>query len=83
MKVNPQGVLIREKDPAARLRLTITLIVILLFAPAFLLSGFAPWKLWESGTLSHLFVFLGSFFPPAHSAYFLQEMGLATIQTLA
>jgi phosphonate transport system permease protein len=75
--------LVREKDPAARLRLTITLIVILLFAPAFQLSGFAPWKLWESGTLSHLFVFLGSFFPPANSAEFLQEMGLATIQTLA
>ncbi|AZN36788.1 phosphonate ABC transporter, permease protein PhnE [Iodobacter ciconiae] len=72
-----------KKDPAAKLRLAITLAVILLFAPAFQLSGFAPWKLFESGTLNHLFIFLGSFFPPAHSADFLHEMGLATIQTLA
>lgn len=73
----------RFKDPAAPLRLGITLAVIILFAPAFQLSGVDPSKLWENGTLDHLFIFLAGFFPPAHSADFLREMGLATIQTLS
>ncbi len=70
-------------DPAWRGRVTATLLTLLLLWPMLVASEFKPWLLFDAQSLGATWQFLGSFFPPAHSADFLQLMLEATWQTIA
>ncbi len=70
-------------DPAARGRLGVSIVVLVLLWPLLALAEFRPWQLFEPGHLSVMVGFVAGFFPPAHGAEFLALLGKATLETLA
>ena len=70
-------------DPAWRVRLTGALIAFILLWPMLVITEFKPWVLLDEQSLRATGRFLASFFPPEHSAEFLQIVAEATWQTIA
>lgn len=70
-------------DPAWRTRVTATVIFLILLWPMLVASEFKPWLLLDRQSLTAAWRFLADFFPPAHSAEFLQLVLEATWQTIA
>jgi phosphonate transport system permease protein len=70
-------------DPAWRGRMTSALIVFVLLWPMLISTEFKPWILFDQQSLGSAGRFLASFFPPEHSAEFLQLVAEATWQTVA
>jgi phosphonate transport system permease protein len=70
-------------DPAWRGRMTGALIVFVLLWPMLISTEFKPWILFDQQSLSSAGRFLAGFFPPEHSADFLQLVAEATWQTVA
>ena len=71
------------RDPAAPARLLLTLLALALLWPGLQLSKLDLAVLAEPGNLRTMGKFLSGFWPPAHSADFLQLLGKATLETLA
>lgn len=72
-----------HSDPALRARITAIVLLLVLLWPLLVASEFKPWELLDSQSLAATGHFLGSFFPPAHSADFLWLLLRATWQTIA
>src|SRR3712207_6655882 len=72
-----------ERDPAWRSRVTAAVIFIVVLWPMLVASEFKPWLLLDRQSLTATWRFLADFFPPAHSAEFLQLVAEATWQTIA
>lgn len=70
-------------DPAWRGRVVFCVIGLLLLWPMMVASEFEPWALFDPQSLRATGRFLADFFPPAHSAEFLQLVISATWQTVA
>jgi len=70
-------------DPAWRGRITAAAIALALLWPMLLWSEFKPWLLLDAQSLKATARFLADFFPPAHSAEFLQLVAQATWETIA
>jgi phosphonate transport system permease protein len=70
-------------DPAWRGRVTAALIVAVLLWPMLAATEFKPWILFDKQSLRATGRFLAAFFPPEHSAEFLQLVAEATWQTVA
>lgn len=72
-----------HSDPALRGRITAAVLLCVLLWPLLLASEFKPWQLFDTQSLAATAHFVGSFFPPAHSADFLWLLLRATWQTIA
>lgn len=72
-----------HSDPALRGRITAAVLLCVLLWPLLLASEFKPWLLFDTQSLAATAHFVGSFFPPAHSADFLWLLLRATWQTIA
>lgn len=72
-----------EHDPAWRMRMTISLCMLVLLWPMLIITEFKPWQLIDAQSLAATWRFLSGFFPPAHSAEFLLIVLEATWQTIA
>lgn len=72
-----------QHDPAWRMRVTITLCMLVLLWPMLLITEFKPWQLIDAQSLGATWRFLSGFFPPAHSTEFLLIVLEATWQTIA
>ncbi|HJW54067.1 MAG TPA: ABC transporter permease [Burkholderiaceae bacterium] len=70
-------------DPAWRGRITVFVIALALLWPMLIMAEFKPWALIDTQSLMATGRFLAAFFPPAHSAEFLQLVAEATWQTVA
>ncbi|MFZ6657527.1 PhnE/PtxC family ABC transporter permease [Undibacterium sp. TJN19] len=70
-------------DPAWRMRVTVTLCMLVLLWPMLLITEFKPWQLIDAQSLGATWRFLSGFFPPAHSPEFLLIVLEATWQTIA
>lgn len=70
-------------DPAWRGRITAFVIALALLWPMLIMAEFKPWALIDAQSLMATGRFLAAFFPPAHSAEFLQLVAEATWQTVA
>lgn len=70
-------------DPAWRSRVTGLIVGLALLWPMLVMSEFKPWSLLDAQSLRATGRFLAGFFPPAHSAEFLQMALEATWQTVA
>lgn len=73
----------KHTDPAWRGRVTTAVVAMLLLWPMLVFSEFKPWILFDAQSLQAAGHFLAAFFPPAHSAEFLQLALTATWQTIA
>jgi len=71
------------RDPARGERRNGSLLLGAAIVVALYLTEFQPWLLWDETSLRASKQFIASFFPPAHSAEFLQLIALATWQTIA
>ena len=74
---------IAPPDPAWRRRVTSYLLALVVLWPMLVWSEFKPWVLLDAQSLTATGRFLTAFFPPAHSAEFLQLAAEATWQTIA
>ncbi|MFZ6775550.1 PhnE/PtxC family ABC transporter permease [Undibacterium sp. Ji83W] len=72
-----------QHDPAWRMRVTVTLCMLVLLWPMLLITEFKPWQLIDAQSLGATWRFLSGFFPPAHSTEFLLIVLEATWQTIA
>mgnify|MGYP000715322621 CR=1 FL=1 len=72
-----------QRDPAARSRLLLTVIALILLWPGFSLSELDLGVLIDGSNADTMGVFLSGFWPPAHDAEFLRLLGRATLETLA
>lgn len=70
-------------DPAWRGRITACVLALVVLWPMLVWSEFKPWVLLDAQSLAATGRFLADFFPPAHSAEFLQLAAEATWQTVA
>jgi phosphonate transport system permease protein len=70
-------------DPAWRGRVAGLIVAIALLWPMLVWSEFKPWTLLDGQSLAATGRFLAAFFPPVHSAEFLQLAAQATWQTIA
>jgi phosphonate transport system permease protein len=73
----------RHPDPAWRVRVTATIIILILLWPMLVSSEFKPWALLDAQSLAATGHFLATFLPPAHSKEFLLLMLQSTWQTIA
>jgi phosphonate transport system permease protein len=71
------------RDPAWRGRVIGLVVVVLILWPMLVQAEFKPWILFDAQSLQATGNFLSSFFPPAHSAEFLQLVFTATWETVA
>lgn len=71
------------RDPAWHARVTALVLFCAVLGPALYLTEFNPAHLWGEASLRATRQFLASFFPPAHSAEFLQLVAIATWKTIA
>lgn len=74
---------IAPPDPAWRARVTGCVLALVVLWPMLVWSEFKPWVLLDTQSLAATGRFLAAFFPPAHSAEFLQLAAEATWQTVA
>ena len=74
---------IASPDPAWRARVTGCVLALVVLWPMLVWSEFKPWVLLDAQSLGATGRFLAAFFPPAHSAEFLQLAAEATWQTVA
>ncbi len=72
-----------RQDPAARPRLLLTLLALLLAWPTLRLAEFDLPGLFTGDNARTMGHFLAGFWPPAHDADFLAVLGRATLETLA
>ncbi len=72
-----------QRDPAARSRLLLTLIALILLWPGLSLSELDLGVLIDGSNADTMGVFLSGFWPPAHDTEFLYLLGRATLETLA
>lgn len=72
-----------QRDPAWRSRVIGSVVIVLVLWPMLVQAEFKPWILFDSQSLQATGNFLSSFFPPAHSAAFLQLVFTATWETVA
>ena len=72
-----------RQDPAARPRLLLTLLALLLAWPTLRLAEFDLLGLFSGDNARTMGHFLAGFWPPAHDADFLAVLGRATLETLA
>ncbi|MDR6235637.1 phosphonate transport system permease protein [Pseudomonas psychrotolerans] len=72
-----------QRDPAARPRLLLTLLALLLAWPTLHLAEFDLLGLFSGDNARTMGLFLAGFWPPAHDADFLAVLGRATLETLA
>ncbi|HEY0846890.1 MAG TPA: ABC transporter permease [Noviherbaspirillum sp.] len=70
-------------DPAWHRRIAILVVTLVLLWPMLVWSEFQPWTLLDAQSLNATARFLAGFFPPAHSAEFLQLVAVATWETVA
>lgn len=70
-------------DPAWHRRVAIAALALALLWPMLVWSEFKPWILFDAQSLGATARFLGAFFPPAHSAEFLELVAVATWETIA
>jgi len=73
----------RWRDPAARGRLTATLLALVILWPLFAVARFNPSALFEAHNFNTIGAFLRTFLPPDTSAGFLGLLWQATLDTLA
>jgi phosphonate transport system permease protein len=71
------------RDPAARGRLTLLVLALLLLWPMLQIAEFRPAALFDLGSLKVMLAFLADFLPPALDRAFLQLLFTATLETLA
>jgi len=71
------------RDPAALPRFVLTALIVVLLIPGFKLTEFEPGVLFDTRNRETIGRFLGTFFPLALSADFLQLVIKSTIETLA
>ncbi|MFV8783242.1 PhnE/PtxC family ABC transporter permease [Microbulbifer sp. SA54] len=74
---------IPRRDPAATGRLLLTLLVLLLVWPGLHFSELDPGVLFDSDSTRAMSSLFSDAWPPAHSAYFLQLVAGATLETIA
>lgn len=72
-----------RRDPAWIARVSWSVAALVLLWPLLTLTEFRPAQLWAPGSREPILNFLGSFFPPAHSAEFLQMVARETWRTVA
>lgn len=72
-----------HRDPAWRNRVTGFVVVLIVLWPMLVFAEFKPWILFDRQSLLATWKFLTTFFPPAHSAEFLQMVAAATWETVA
>ena len=72
-----------ERDPAWNGRITACLVMIVILWPMLVMAEFKPWILLDAQSLDATWQFLSTFFPPAHSAEFLEMVLYATWETIA
>jgi phosphonate transport system permease protein len=72
-----------QHDPAWRMRVTVSLCMLVLLWPMLITTEFKPWQLIDAQSLGATWRFLSGFFPPAHSTEFLLIVLEATWQTIA
>ena len=71
------------RDPAARGRLTLLVVGVVVLWPLLVLAEFRPWQLFTGGNAQVMANFLGGFFPPEVAPGFLTLLFKATLETLA
>lgn len=71
------------RDPAWRGRIVGCIVVALVLWPMLVQAEFKPWILFDAQSLQATGNFVASFFPPAHSAEFLQLVAVSTWETVA
>jgi phosphonate transport system permease protein len=72
-----------RRDPAWVARVSWTVTALVLLWPLVVLTEFRPAQLWSAESRAPILNFLGSFFPPAHSAEFLAMVARETWRTVA
>ncbi|BBB61466.1 ABC transporter permease [Undibacterium sp. KW1] len=72
-----------QHDPAWRMRVTVSLGMLVLLWPMLQITEFKPWQLIDAQSLGAAWRFLSGFFPPAHSTEFLLIVLEASWQTIA
>ncbi|MFZ6710985.1 PhnE/PtxC family ABC transporter permease [Undibacterium sp. TC9W] len=72
-----------QHDPAWRMRVTVSLGMLVLLWPMLQITEFKPWQLIDAQSLGAAWRFLSGFFPPAHSTEFLLIALEASWQTIA
>jgi phosphonate transport system permease protein len=72
-----------QHDPAWRMRVTVSLCMLVLLWPMLITTEFKPWQLIDAQSLGAIWRFLSGFFPPAHSTEFLLIVLEASWQTIA
>jgi phosphonate transport system permease protein len=71
------------RDPALGARIALLVVALALLVPAFEIAEFHPAKLADPGNLDIMGRFLGSFFPMALGAEFLELVARSALETLA
>lgn len=71
------------RDPAWRGRVLGCVVLILILWPMLIQAEFKPWILFDAQSLQATWNFVSGFFPPAHSAEFLQMVLRASWETVA
>jgi phosphonate transport system permease protein len=77
------GALPPRRDPAWLARVSWTVTALVLLWPLAVLTEFRPAQLWSPESRAPVLHFVASFFPPAHSAEFLQMVARETWRTVA
>ena len=72
-----------NRDPAWNGRITACVVMIVILWPMLVMAEFKPWILLDAQSLGATWQFLSTFFPPAHSAEFLEMVLYATWETIA
>ncbi len=72
-----------QHDPAWRMRVTVSVCILVLLWPMLQITEFKPWLLIDAQSLGAAWRFLSGFFPPAHSTEFLLIVLEASWQTIA
>jgi len=71
------------RDPLAPQRATALVLALIVLWPLAILADFKPWRLFESGNLTAIGLFLSGFIPPATGSEFLGLLLKATLETVA
>lgn len=80
---SPSSLAMSHHDPAWRSRVIGFIVVLIVLWPMLVFAEFKPWILFDEQSLQATWKFLTTFFPPAHSAEFLQMVAAATWETVA
>lgn len=72
-----------QHDPAWRMRVTVSMCILVLLWPMLQITEFKPWLLIDAQSLGAAWRFMSGFFPPAHSTEFLLIVLEASWQTIA